>query len=403
MGMGGYLALINATPYEWNLHDISSYQMNGWNSAFPASIQPTAAILIYVEFDEDPSATAIATYLFGGGVLEVRASGRYGDSDDFKPHLEIDSYFDTNPDGTFLDLGWNHGYPTDFFGTPLNPSGNGCVTFILSMDPAGNLHSSADENWSTWMQANLATLGGRTLRQLCIPATHDSGMSQIGSCTFDANANVTQTQTQGILGQLQRGARYFDIRPVISDGIFVTGHYGYVPALGSTQGCNGQSIADVISDINSFTSVGAELIILNLGGDMNTDVGEPNYRSLDQGEWNSLIQELQGINALYLGPARNSIVSIIWESGTVTVLTDGPHGLNVGATLNVYIYGVEPSGYTGTFLCTVTGSTTFTYVLASDPGTADDMEGMYYPLRRSDQANAERFYRERQISCSDDC
>ena len=379
MGMGGYLALINATPYEWNLRDISSSQMNGWNSAFPASIQPTAAILIYVEFDEDPSATAIATYLFGGGVLEVRASGTYGDSDDFKPHLEIDSYFDTNPDGTFLDLGWNHGYPTDFFGNPLNPSGIGCVTFILSMDPAGNLHSSADENWGTWMQANLATLGGRTLRQLCMPGTHDSGMSQIGTCTIDGSADVTQTQTQGILGQLKRGARYFDIRPVISDGIFVTGHYGYVTALGSVQGCNGQSIADIISEINSFTSVGAELIILSLASDMNTDVGEP-YRSLNPGEWNSLLQQLQGINALYLGPAPKSILAMVWESGTVTVWTDGPHGFNVGATLNVYIYGVSPPGYAGKFLCTVTSSLTFTYVLASNPGPTSDLSGMYYPI-----------------------
>jgi hypothetical protein len=351
MGMGGYLALINATPYEWDLAGppISS-GMNGWDSAFPASIQPTAAAMIYVEF-EDPSATANATYLFGDQVFEVRASGSYADSDDFKPHLQIQTYFDTNPDGTTLDLGWNHGYPTDFFGNTLNPSGNGCVTFILSMDPAGNLHSGADENWSTWMQANLETLGGRALRQLCMPGTHDSGMSQIGTCTFDGNADNTKTQTQGILEQLKRGARYFDIRPVISAGIFVTGHYSYIPALGSTQGCNGQSIADIISDINSFTSVEAELIILSLSGDMNTDVGEPNYRSLDQGEWNSLIQKLQGINALYLGPAPKSILAIVWESGTVTVWTDGPHGFNVGATLNVFIYGVEPSGYNGTLLC----------------------------------------------------
>ena len=235
----------------------------------------------------------------------VSASGNYSGSDDFKPHLEIqflNIQTPNNPPLTVLDLGWNHGYPTDFFGTPLNASGNGCVTFILSMDPAGNLHSSADENWSTWMQANLATLGGRTLRQLCMPATHDSGMSQIGSCR-GAIADNTQTQTQGILGQLTQGARYFDIRPVISDGIFVTGHYGYVPAVKAVEGCNGQSIAGIISDINSFTSDRAELIILSLGGDWNTDVGGPNYRSLNQGEWNSLLQELQGINALYHGPA----------------------------------------------------------------------------------------------------
>jgi hypothetical protein len=44
MGMGGYLALINATPYEWELDGppISNH-MNAWNSAFPASLQPAAA------------------------------------------------------------------------------------------------------------------------------------------------------------------------------------------------------------------------------------------------------------------------------------------------------------------------------------------------------------------------
>ncbi len=380
MGMGGFLALINATPYKWDLTYHASSGVNGWDSSFPTSIQPTAAALIYVEFDEDASASAEAIYSFGDWQyqyqIEVWAMGKYADSDDFKPHLQIWSDITSG----WLDLGWNHGYPTDFFGTPLNPSGNGCVTFILSMDPAGNLHSSADENWSTWMQANLETLGGRTLRQLCMPGTHDSGMSQIGTCTFDGNADNTQTQTQGILGQLKRGARYFDIRPAISDGTFVTGHYSYISALGSTQGCNGQSIADIISDINSFTSDGAELIILSVSADINTDVGEPNYQSFDEGEWISLLQVLQGINALYLGPAPNSIVSIVWESGTVTVLTDGPLGLKVGATLNIWINGVEPSGYNGTFLCTVTGSTTFTYVLASDPGTPDDTWGTSYPI-----------------------
>jgi hypothetical protein len=386
MGMGGFLALINATPYEWTLSDHNSSGMNGWDSAFPASIQPTTAARIYVEFgdDEDPAANATTTYSFGDqdSYFVVVALGSYDDSDDFEPHLEIQGGFNTpnKPAGISLDLGWNHGYPDNLIGVPLNPSGNGCVTFILSMDPAGNLHSSGDENWSTWMQANLATLGGRTLRRLCMPGSHDSGMSTIGTCTFFGNADVTQTQTQGILGQLQRGARVFDIRPVISDGTFVTGHYGYVTALQDTQGCNGQSIADIITDINSFTSVAAELIILGLGGDMNTDVGEPNYRPLNQGEWNDLLQELQGINALYLGPAPKSILAIVWESETVTVWTDGPHGFNVGATLNVYIWGVSPPGYTGKFLCTVTSSLTFTYVLATNPGPTSDLSGMYYPI-----------------------
>jgi hypothetical protein len=379
MGMGSYVALINATPYEWNLEGQVSNHMNVWS--FPASISPTAAALIYVEFNDndDWRSNGDASYTFGDGAtfnrFHVLAWGKYRGSDDFSPHLEMQL-----SGSEVLDLGYNHGYPQDSRGSPLNPGGNGCVTFILSMDPAGNLHSSADENWSTWMQANLGSLGGRTLRRLCMPGTHDSGMSTIGTCTFFGTAEVTQTQTQGILGQLQRGARSFDIRPVISDGKFVTGHYSYITALSDWQGCNGQSIADIISDINSFTSGAAELIILGLGGDMNTDVGEPNYRPLNGEEWTELLQELQGINALYLGPAPKSILAIVWESGTVTVWTDGPHGFNVGATLNVYIYGLSPSGYTGTYLCTVTSSLTFTYGLATNPGPTSDLSGMYYPI-----------------------
>ena len=65
MGMGGYLALINATPYEWTLTDISSSQMNGWDSAFPASIPPTTAARMYVEFEEDPSAAAPVIWTAG--------------------------------------------------------------------------------------------------------------------------------------------------------------------------------------------------------------------------------------------------------------------------------------------------------------------------------------------------
>lgn len=64
-----------------------------------------------------------------------------------------------------------------------------------------------------------------------------------------------------------------------------------------------------------------------------------------------------------------TISSISWSGGTVTVTTNMPHGLPSGSS--VIISGMSPSGYNGTYTITVTppNYSTFTYSLASDPGT----------------------------------
>lgn len=62
------------------------------------------------------------------------------------------------------------------------------------------------------------------------------------------------------------------------------------------------------------------------------------------------------------------ISAISWSGGTVTVTTQSNHGLPVG-TSSGHIYGCSPIGYNGAYTFTRTGATTFTYPLASDPGT----------------------------------
>ena len=66
-----------------------------------------------------------------------------------------------------------------------------------------------------------------------------------------------------------------------------------------------------------------------------------------------------------------AISSITWAStggGTVTVVTAHPHGLPSGTTSGS-IAGCTPTGYNGTYTFTQVNSTTFTYPLASNPGT----------------------------------
>jgi K+-transporting ATPase c subunit len=162
---------------------------------------------------------------------------------------------------------------------------------------------------TAWMQNNLSVLGSSTLRQICMPGTHDAGMSTVASGTlFSDNCN-TQTQTSAILGQLQAGSRYFDIRPVISGGQYLTGHYSDIGS-GSTntwQGGNGQSIQSIISDINTFTASNGELIILNLSADLDTDLGNSSYAPFTQAQWNALFSLMQGINNLYIYSASGSV------------------------------------------------------------------------------------------------
>lgn len=61
--------------------------------------------------------------------------------------------------------------------------------------------------------------------------------------------------------------------------------------------------------------------------------------------------------------------SMVWVGGVVTVTTAVSHTL--ADQTKVLINGATPSGYNGHYIITVTSPTTFTYALASNPGTAN--------------------------------
>lgn len=206
-----------------------------------------------------------------------------------------------------------------------------------------------------WMAENIALLGNRPLRHLCMPGSHDAGMSEFNASTAFANAGNTKTQTLGILQQLRKGVRYFDVRPVISGGQFHTGHYGEieigfeVPIFGgyvslgtSFQGANGQSIASVIQDVNTFTASRppgqpGELVVLYLSHDLNTDVGNSSYRPFVQQEWNSLLSQLQGINFLYeetnpyVDLTQVPLANFTRNGSAVVVIVDSSPQISLGA------------------------------------------------------------------------
>lgn len=70
-----------------------------------------------------------------------------------------------------------------------------------------------------------------------------------------------------------------------------------------------------------------------------------------------------------------TISSITRVTTTATLTTAAPHGLSTGAI--VTISGATSSVYNGTYTITVTSATTFTYVMASDPGGSASVVGSY--------------------------
>ena len=70
------------------------------------------------------------------------------------------------------------------------------------------------------------------------------------------------------------------------------------------------------------------------------------------------------------------ITSITFVTTTATLTTNSPHGLSTNDY--VTIAGASPAQYNGTYSITVTGASTFTYVMASTPATNATSVGTYY-------------------------
>ena len=186
-----------------------------------------------------------------------------------------------------LPFAWNQGF--EGFLYPVYGSNS---LIIAGID--GKFVCNSRNNPSVpWMNQWLPNIGGRALREICLPGSHDTGMSTVGTGTPGTSPPNCQTQTKDVAAQLAIGIRVLDIRIVISGGRYYTGHYT------APRGANGQSLSDIINQVNAFTAQNQELVILRISHDMNTDSG---YRSFNQNEWNVLFNQLNGLNNRWRAP-----------------------------------------------------------------------------------------------------
>src|SRR5271156_724805 len=81
----------------------------------------------------------------------------------------------------------------------------------------------------------------------------------------------------------------------------------------------------------------------------------------------TFLTQLQDLVSILAG--TKGLSSLSWSGSVVTATTSAAHGFTISDTIELTIAGASPVGYNGTYLCTVTGTSTFTYALAQNPGS----------------------------------
>jgi hypothetical protein len=124
------------------------------------------------------------------------------------------------------------------------------------MDMPVTTQQDVSANWMTVLYKDY--LKDRPLSQITLPGTHDSGCYVKHDSFLDPFA---MTQTENILGQLNGGIRYFDIRPKCIKGKYFTWHGPYE---GDQLDGDDGIFKNVCNFLEKFGQNGRELIILNI-------------------------------------------------------------------------------------------------------------------------------------------
>lgn len=108
-----------------------------------------------------------------------------------------------------------------------------------------------------------------------------------------------------------------------------------------------------------------------------TNFGTPGGQFIVSCDGSALARIYDGVGWSFLwnGAGNVPFTSITHTGTTANATTTSPHGLTTGSSITVS--GVTPVDYNGTFNITVTGASTFTYVMLTVPGTNATVPGVY--------------------------
>ncbi|KAN0108175.1 PLC-like phosphodiesterase [Hyaloscypha variabilis] len=291
-GPGGYVTLINGSPYDWKLTYSHSYQMD-WKPAavIPAGRSHQQYLEFWYHWGDNGDSAAEATYELVGSPEKATFQLQARQSNGKKIRVQ---YLDNltslnNQRHSLIDLGFEHDGSVLFV-----LDGDGQEPYISSHPPAG------------WMNVTLSTIKSKSLREIAIPASHNAGMSE-NNIFFGGIAHNTETQSLKMHEQLLNGARWFDIRPYYnglkSDTCqWYTGHFSKLSGGKDVVGGVGQSIKNIVNSINDFTErYPGELIILDMSHELSREVQGVGFKwSYTPDQWQYLYELMGRIKDLWI-------------------------------------------------------------------------------------------------------
>jgi len=221
-------------------------------------------------------------------------------------------------------------------------SRNGSGTYTL---PAGNPVVSGTVIATTWA---------------------NNTMNDLASAMTDSVAADGQTPMTGPLNMNSNKVTNLATGTISGDGInyaqFNTPTFGGAVVCSSTLTVTG---ATVLSSDTTMSGTGQLKIPNGTTGQRSATPVSGMIR------FNSTLNSYEGYTS-YTGA---TISTITFVTTTATLTTATAHGLNTGNT--VFITGTTPAAYSGTFVITVTGTTTFTYTMLSTPSGNATVMGSY--------------------------
>ncbi|KAL2687754.1 hypothetical protein Neosp_005318 [[Neocosmospora] mangrovei] len=252
-----YITIVNLTPHPFRLTYTHENQMRDWDWG---DIEPGRARQNVAHYSQNPSHWLVDTkgeayYDVGdtGAKFVVRATNNVKDTLHNKRFI-----FDLT--------GMNAGAREYKAPAPEIP-----VTLVITGSVWYGFVTSIHDGPGNWMGQIKDTIQDRTISQIAMPGTHDSGMSRI-SRKIDSLGVEHNTQTQNIRvgNQLWAGARWLDVRVISVHPISDHHRYEFWSFHGDPEakfviGNTGESLDEIIDGINSFTSENpGEVIFIQL-------------------------------------------------------------------------------------------------------------------------------------------
>ncbi|KAL2856424.1 PLC-like phosphodiesterase [Aspergillus pseudoustus] len=240
-----YVTIVNLTPHRFRLERAHSYQMDTFNWGDIPSGRSRQNIVHYTTRaganPVDTNGEAYYTIDGTSGRFVIRAT----------THIP-----DRYPRRTIIDLSSMGLGQREY----LDPRPEVPVTLVITGSAHHGFIASLTHGPGNWMRQIYDTIKDRPLQHIVMPGTHDSGMSTIsGKIVSIGSEENTQTQGLNIYDQLRVGARWFDLR-IISVHQSNTADYDFWVAHVNDEnadvpvGNTGESLADIVSEINRFTS-----------------------------------------------------------------------------------------------------------------------------------------------------